>query len=313
MCGAYVPCHYICASSLYVWSMCPMSLHTCQFSVCVEHVSHVITYVPVLCMCGACVPCHYIYASSVCVWSMCPMSLHTCQFCVCVEHVSHVITYVPVLRMYGACVPCHYIRASSVYVWSMCPMSLHTCQFCVCVEHVSHVITFMPVLYVCGAWISCYICASISSIYPCRWICCYLLPLSPSGWRGIVAHLRADRWLVTDFAECISLKLLNCFSLFKVLWNCLDLKLCNSMISETAGRIYTLWSSIELPRSVVLQQSWSFDPYDLPMGQNTSLKPLDRFSLQSSVELSWPVVEQRYGHLPLWPAWACPWIGNRIS
>ena len=27
-----------------------MSLHLCQFSVCVEHVSHVITYVPVLCI-----------------------------------------------------------------------------------------------------------------------------------------------------------------------------------------------------------------------------------------------------------------------
>ena len=77
MCGAYVPCHYIRASSLYVWSMCPMSLHMCQFSVCVEDASHVITYVPVLCMCGACVPCHYICAISLYVWSMCPMSLHT--------------------------------------------------------------------------------------------------------------------------------------------------------------------------------------------------------------------------------------------
>ena len=38
------------------------------------------------------------------------------------------------------------------------------------------------------------------------------------------------QWQLTDFAECISLKLLEGFSLFEVLWNCQDLKLCNIMV-----------------------------------------------------------------------------------
>ena len=44
--------------------------------------------------------------------------------------------------------------------------------------------------------------------------------------------------------------------------------LCGSHISDTTGRIYSVWSSMDLPRFVVVQ---------------------------------------RHGNLPMWPRWACPW------
>ena len=34
------------------------------------------------------------------------------------------------------------------------------------------------------------------------------------------------------------------------------------------------------------------------------------FSIQSSVELYRPVVVYCHGHLPIWPIWACPWAKN---
>ena len=34
------------------------------------------------------------------------------------------------------------------------------------------------------------------------------------------------------------------------------------------------------------------------------------FSIRSSVELSRPVVVHRHGHLPICPKWACPWPKN---
>ena len=34
------------------------------------------------------------------------------------------------------------------------------------------------------------------------------------------------------------------------------------------------------------------------------------FSIRSSVELSRPVVVHCHGHLPVWPIWACPWAKN---
>ena len=34
------------------------------------------------------------------------------------------------------------------------------------------------------------------------------------------------------------------------------------------------------------------------------------FSIRSSVELSRPVVVHRHGHLPICPIWACPWAKN---
>ena len=79
-----------------------------------------------------------------------------------------------------------------------------------------------------------------------------------------VALLRADRWLVPDFAECISLKHLNGFSQFEVLWNCLDLQLCSILCI------------------------CPFGPYGLSQGSECLYpkypKPLDVFSL---LEVLW--------------------------
>ena len=50
-----------------------------------------------------------------------------------------------------------------------------------------------------------------------------------SGWRDIVVPVRIGGRL-TYFAECISLKPLDGFTPFEVLWDCLDLKLCNVMV-----------------------------------------------------------------------------------
>ena len=56
---------------------------------------------------------------------------------------------------------------------------------------------------------------------------CTFLPFSPPDWRGYCCNslsVLAGGWL-PDFVECISLKSLDGFSLFEVLWNCPDLKL----------------------------------------------------------------------------------------
>ena len=72
------------------------------------------------------------------------------------------------------------------------------------------------------------------------------LPLSPSGWRGIVVTVRAGGWA----GGC---------------------QICGTHISVTAWRI---------------------------------------FSIRSSVELSRPVVLHCHSHLPICPIWACPWAKN---
>ena len=36
------------------------------------------------------------------------------------------------------------------------------------------------------------------------------------------------------------------------------------------------------------------------------------YSIRSSIGLSWPVVVQQHGHLPIRPLWACPWAKNFI-
>ena len=72
------------------------------------------------------------------------------------------------------------------------------------------------------------------------------LPLSPPGWRGIVVTVRAGGWA----GGC---------------------QTCGTHISGTAWRI---------------------------------------FSIRSSVELSRPLVVHCHGHLPMCPIWACPWAKN---
>ena len=72
------------------------------------------------------------------------------------------------------------------------------------------------------------------------------LPLSPPGWRGIVVTVRAGG----RAGGC---------------------QTCGTHISVTAWWI---------------------------------------FSIRSSVELSRPVVVHRHGHLPICPKWACPWPKN---
>ena len=77
-------------------------------------------------------------------------------------------------------------------------------------------------------------------------IACSFLPLSPPGWRGIVVTV----WAVGWSGGC---------------------QTCGTNISITAWRI---------------------------------------FSIRSSVELSRPLVVHCYDHLPICPTWACPWAKN---
>ena len=82
----------------------------------------------------------------------------------------------------------------------------------------------------------------IPVIYPC-FLLVGFLPLSPPGWRGIVVTVRAGG----RAGGC---------------------QTCGTHISVTAWRI---------------------------------------FSIRSSVELSRPLVVHCHGHLPICPIWACPW------
>ena len=45
-------------------------------------------------------------------------------------------------------------------------------------------------------------------------------------------------------------------------------------------------------------------------GTHISVTAWGIFSIRSSVELSRPVVVHRHGHLPICPKWACPWPKN---
>ena len=95
----------------------------------------------------------------------------------------------------------------------------------------------------------------VSRIFYCP-VCTilYFLPLSPSGWRGIVVTVRAGGraggWVGGRAGGC---------------------QTCGTHISVTAWRI---------------------------------------FSIRSSMELSRPVVVHCHGNLPICPIWACPWAKN---
>ena len=89
-----------------------------------------------------------------------------------------------------------------------------------------------------------------------------ICPFAPYGLAHGPKTCQNCHKLGPDFAERISLKLLNGFAPFKVSWTCLDLLLCNvslwaslcgTHISATTGWIYTTWSSMELSRPVVVQ------------------------------------------------------------
>ena len=65
---------------------------------------------------------------------------------------------------------------------------------------------------------------AIPGCFPSILFCHYpFLPLSPPGWRGIVVTVRAAGRAAAKLAEPISLKPLDGFSPFEVLWNCLGL------------------------------------------------------------------------------------------
>ena len=107
-------------------------------------------------------------------------------------------------------------------------------------------------------------------------------------------------------------------------------------ISQTAGGIFSIQSSMELSRPEVVQCHdhlsicpvracpWAKNLSKLaPMGSSLSGTHISEFetagqiySIQSSMELSGPVVVvQRHGHLPIRPIWSCLWdkkLSNRV-
>ena len=92
-------------------------------------------------------------------------------------------------------------------------------------------------------------------------------------------------------------------------------RLCETHISETAGRIFSVWSSMELSRPVVVQRHghlpicpiWAC-PWAKNFTECISLKPLDGFT--PFMDLSRPIVVQHHSNLPICPIWACPWAKN---
>ena len=108
-------------------------------------------------------------------------------------------------------------------------------------------------------------------------------------------------------------------------------KICGIHISGTAERIFSVQSSVELSRPVVVQHHDHLPICSMWAGQwakNVSnLVPAvpdlaecilcesagQIFSFWNFLELSRLVDVQRYGQLPIWPIWACPWTITHIS
>ena len=102
-----------------------------------------------------------------------------------------------------------------------------------------------------------------------------------------------------EFAECISSKMLDRFTPFKVPWNFLDLKLCNVMVVCP----FVPYGLSQGPKTCQIWHQWG--PNN---GMHISETTGQIYSIQSSVELPIPVVVQHDRNLPICPIWACAWI-----
>ena len=129
------------------------------------------------------------------------------------------------------------------------------------------------------------------------------LPLSPPGWRSIVVMVRAGG----RAGGC---------------------QTCGTHISVTAWWIFTVRSSVELSRPVVVPchgQLPICPIWTCPWAKNSSnlAKIGSRlcgthisettgwiYPIWSFMDLSGPAVVQRHSYLPICSIWACPWAKN---
>ena len=99
-------------------------------------------------------------------------------------------------------------------------------------------------------------------------------------------------WLFSDWVEGISLKSLDRFSLLEVLWKCLDLKLYSVMV--VCPFKCPLWACLwaeNLSNLIPVQRRLCLMHVFEPAGRTSFIR--------SSMELSGPVVVQRYGYSPI--------------
>ena len=103
---------------------------------------------------------------------------------------------------------------------------------------------------------------------------------------------------------------------------------CGSHISVTAWQIFSIQSSVELSRPVVVHCHghlpicpiwacpWAKNLSNLPQigsrlcGTRISETAGWIYSISSFMDLSGPVVVHRHSFLPICPIWACPWVKN---
>ena len=129
------------------------------------------------------------------------------------------------------------------------------------------------------------------------------LPLSPPGWRGIVVTVRAGG----RAGGC---------------------QTCGTHISVTAGWIFTVRSSVELSRPVVVHCHGHLPicpKWACPWAKNLSnLAQIGSrlcethisetagwiYPIWSFMDMSGPVVVQRHSYSPICPIWACSWAKN---
>ena len=112
--------------------------------------------------------------------------------------------------------------------------------------------------------------------------------------------------LVPDFSECISLIPLDGFSPFEVLWNCLHLKMCNVVVICP----FTSYGLAHGPKSC---QIWFQRGRDLAECLWNLLNYWTDFLYLKIFWIIYTCSLQIYGHLPIWPIWACPWTRTCIS
>ena len=117
-------------------------------------------------------------------------------------------------------------------------------------------------------------------------------PFAPYG----LAHGPKTRqiWqkLGQDFAERISLKPLDGFTPFEVSWTCLDLQLCNVIVIC----LFAPYGLAHGPKTCQIRQYLVLSTH---CGTHICETPGWIYTIRSSMELSRPVVVQHHGHLTL--------------